>query len=259
MHNPGIELHEYTVMPDHVHMNLHIQQGLQEPLKSLGMSIRGFKAYTTQRFRALGCKGTLWQKGYHDHLCPGRAKIEATARYIRGNPLKWELMYGLGALRVIEPLDSPFLNPADFWRGVGEIGLLDSGNKLVSARISRAITKNALKEALARLAKAVDQGFIIISHFASPGEHELRDMLVVRKDARFIVACESQIPYGYKPDSRLLEPISRHRCLIIGRGNEEGDFNRLACLDVNAEIKRMALASGGFATYWKVEGPEIER
>ena len=41
------------------------------------------------------------------------------------------------ALRVIEPLDSPRLGRADYWKGVGNIALLEEENKIVSLRISR--------------------------------------------------------------------------------------------------------------------------
>jgi hypothetical protein len=58
--------------------------------------------------------GQLWQQGYHDHLCLSRRFIDSTERYIAYNPMKWELMHGSGgSLRIIEPLLSSRLDPAD--------------------------------------------------------------------------------------------------------------------------------------------------
>ena len=44
--HPGFTLHGYVVMPDHVHFNLRIEPGMADPLKRLGLAIRGFKRYT---------------------------------------------------------------------------------------------------------------------------------------------------------------------------------------------------------------------
>ena len=118
--NPGILLFGHVVMPDHVHFNCALLPGLAAPLKVLGNAIRRFKNYTTKL-----ANGHLWQQGYHDYILLSREMIDATERYIAYNPMKWELMYGVeGALRVIEPLFMPRLNPGDYWKGVGNPALL---------------------------------------------------------------------------------------------------------------------------------------
>ena len=48
------------------------------------------------------------------------------------NPLKWQLMYGLpGYLSIKEPLSSPRLDCADYWKGVGNVALLAEELNLV--------------------------------------------------------------------------------------------------------------------------------
>ena len=44
--HPGFSIRGYVVMQDHVHFNLRIEPGMAEPLKRLGLAIRGFKRYT---------------------------------------------------------------------------------------------------------------------------------------------------------------------------------------------------------------------
>lgn len=250
--NPGIRLFEHVVMPDHVHFNLRLEPGLHEPLQVLGAAIRGFKAYTTKLFHSLGNSSTLWQQGYHDYLCLGTEIIDAFTRYIRMNPLKWEMQHNHPEfLHIREPLYSSRLDPSSFWRGIGNTALLDAETKIVSARISRRCTAAEVAAAVERLSRAVDQGFVIISDFISGGEHALREMLLNRPDSRFIVVLPNQLEYGYKPDSRFLEPIRQGRCLMIAKGNEEVAFGRTACLDVNAEIKEIALSGAGYYGYWK--------
>ena len=254
--NPGIVLHNFVVMPDHVHVNLWLAPGLDKPLERLGVAIRGVKRHATILFREQvhDPLAKLWQPGYHDHLCVSRAFIEAVVRYIEGNPLKWEMQKNHPAfLRIREPLFSSRLDAADYWRGVGNTALLDPGRKLVSVRVSRRCDAAIRTAAVRRLSAAIDQGYTLLSGFTSFGEKLVRDLAVARSDAAFIVALPSRMPNGYRPDSRYLEPIHEGRCLIIARGNEEIAFGRDACLDLNDEIAKIACAGQGLATYWRPE------
>jgi len=198
----------------------------------------------------------LWQQGYHDRLCLTREFIDATERYIAYNPLKWELMYGSpGALRIHEPLNALCLDCGDFWKGVGNVGLLEG--KIVSLRVSREVRSPAQVAAVvARMKRAAEKGYVILSGFVSPGEKAVRDMLCENPGARFIRILPSCIPNRrFKPESRYIGAFAEGRYLEIAKGNDEVEFGRAACLDYNAEIVEIATASeGGLALYWKGDG-----
>ena len=297
--NPGISVFEHVVMPDHLHFNVHVAAGLAQPLMTLGNAIRRFKNHVNRAFFAQAGLGrpsasedaraaplrpcasedaragllrpsasedaraalaqSIWQQGYHDRLCLCRRFIDATARYINYNPLKWELMHNMpGALAVHEPLDSPRLDPGEYWKGVGNVALLDPQLKLVSLRVSRKLaTPAAIAPVVARMENAVAKGYVIISGFISPGERAVRDMLCANEAARFIRILPSRISNEkpYKPESRYVAPFAEGRYLEIARGNEDVEFGRLACLDLNAEIVKMAHAGEGLAVYWQPQGP----
>ena len=293
--NPGILLFGHVVMPDHVHFNCALLPGLREPLKVLGNAIRRFKNYATKVAKQAGLAGLaehsaiksrevfksgcsgfgkassfngqtvfgqggqLWQQGYHDYILLSREMIDATERYIAYNPLKWELMYGAkGALRVIEPLFMPRFDVGDYWKGVGNLALLDPGEKLLSLRISRHVQGAAMAKMLARIESAVDKGYVIISGFISKGEQAVRDMLCRRSDARFIRILPSCIPNRrFRPESRYAAPFVEGRYLEIAQGNNEVEFGRRACLDINAEIIEIATAGEGLAIYWRGDGPHV--
>ena len=203
--------------------------------------------------------GQLWQQGYHDYILLSREMIDATERYIAYNPLKWELMYGeKGALRVIEPLFLPRFDAGTYWKGVGNIALLDPAEKLLALRISRQVQGAAMAKMLARIESAVNKGYVIISGFISKGEQAVRDMLCRRSDARFIRILPSCIPNRrFKPESRYAGPFAEGRYLEIAQGNDEVEFGRRACLDINAEIIEIATAGEGLALYWKADGPHV--
>ena len=276
--NLGILLFGHVVMPDHIHFNCALLPRLSEPLKVLGNAIRRFKNYTTKlaklavlaehssaiksigtRFDGHTMLGQLWQQGYHDYILLSREMIDATERYIAYNPMKWELMYGVeGALRVTEPIFLPRLDPGDYWKGVGNLALLDPGERLLSLRISREVQGTGMVKMLARIENAVSQGYIIISGFISKGEQAVRDMLCRRSDARFIRILPSCIPNRrFRPEGRYITPFAEGRYLEIAKGNNEVEFGRSVCLDINAEIIEIATAGEGLALYWKGDGPHV--
>jgi len=195
----------------------------------------------------------LWRLGYHDYLCLSRAFLDSTERYIAYNPLKWWLMHGAGALRVQEPLLSPRLDPADYWKGVGNLALLSHTERLLALRVSRQVRDPA--PVVARMERAADQGFVVVSGFVSPGEQAVRDALCRRPGAKLIRLRATGIPNArFKPESAYVEAFAEGRCLELGRGNEEAAFGRAACLDLNREIISIATSGPGLALYFTKEG-----
>ena len=51
--NEGLRLYGRVVMPDHIHFNVYLRPGLNEPLKALGNAIRRFKNHTTKLAKLL--------------------------------------------------------------------------------------------------------------------------------------------------------------------------------------------------------------
>ncbi len=202
----------------------------------------------------------LWQQGFHDILCPTRAKIDATERYIAYNPLKWELMYGVAqCLWIREPLDSPRLDSADYWKGVGNVALLDPSLPMISLRVSMKVRDSAsIAAVVRRLENAVAKGYIIASGFISKGEQAVRDMLCRNKAARFVRIRPAALPNArFKPESLYVDAFAEGRYLEIAKGNDEVDFGREACLDLNAELVEIATAGEGLALHWREDGPQV--
>ena len=254
--NPDITLFEHVLMPDHLHMNLRIKAGLDEPLQVLGAAMRRFKTYTTTLARKTFGLPKLWQQGYHDRICVSRRFIEAITRYIRYNPLKYQLMYNQSAyMRIREPLDSVRLDADSFWKGMGNVALLDEKRKLLAVRISREVRARDIPHVVSRMEDAVRAGYTLISGFISPGEKAVRDMLVENRAASFVHILPSCMKNGHRPDSRYLTPLAEGRFLEIAEGNDETEFGRGACLALNDEIAAMAKAGAGGALYWRGNGP----
>ena len=290
--NRGLSIYGRVVMPDHIHFNCCLAPGLREPLKLFGGAIRRFKNFTTKQAKVMGLVAErssavraevaypdgrtagalqaspdgrtafghiLWQQGCHDYLLVSRAMIDSTERYIAYNPKKWELMHGSAALHIIEPLFSPRLDAGDYWKGVGNASLLSPEERLVSLRVSRdVVSARELSRLLVKMESAADKGWVIVSGFISKGEQAVRDMLCRKKGAKFIRVRASCIPNAsFRPESCYVDAFAENRYLEIGKGNEEVDFGRGACLDLNAEIIEIATSCNGMALYWKASGPQV--
>jgi putative transposase len=109
-HFAKVKLHEFVIMPSHLHAIVEIVVvGAQHPAPqlgtdsdernlplvkpgSLGTIIRSYKAAVTrQARRELGWHGDIWQRNYFERLLRDGKEIADAERYIAENPMMWEL------------------------------------------------------------------------------------------------------------------------------------------------------------------------
>ena len=245
---PGIRLFNSVVMPDHVHLQLHLRAGLQDPLVVLGRAIGAFKSLCAKDFHELtGESGPLWQQGYHDWICVSEEMIAAVNRYIDYNPLKFELRYNQPEfLAIREPIAAWRLPSEEFWRGIGAVDLLDGDTPFVALRISRRLSPRQIAEAVARIRRRVGD-YVFVGGWISPGEKAVRDMLLAEPRGRIVQILPSAMPHDYRVGSMWLEAVRDRRAAIIARGNSEVEFSRAACLEVNEVAAGLAAQAGGMA------------
>ena len=82
----------WVLMPNHLHWLFQLgEQG------DLAQVIKSFKARSARRVnKALGRKGTLWQRAYFDHAIRKEENIREIARYIISNPIRAGLVSNIG-------------------------------------------------------------------------------------------------------------------------------------------------------------------
>jgi REP element-mobilizing transposase RayT len=96
-HYENIILDEFVIMPNHVHGIIIIQDDAVgadlRSARSLSEIIRAFKSFSTRELnRHLKTSGqSFWQRNYYDHVIRGEKDLYSKRKYIRENPLKWEL------------------------------------------------------------------------------------------------------------------------------------------------------------------------
>ena len=82
----------WVLMPDHAHWLL--QLGESKPLQKVVESLKSFSALDANA--ALGRRGPLWARAYHDHGLRSDEDLAAVARYIVANPLRAGLVQRIG-------------------------------------------------------------------------------------------------------------------------------------------------------------------
>ena len=111
---PNIELGEFIIMPNHIHMIIIVGAGSSRPLNvgygngaigrgdrapTLGQIMAYFKYGTTKRINELRNTGIkkFWQRNYYEHIIRDDNDLNRVREYIVNNPAKWlEDEYYLG-------------------------------------------------------------------------------------------------------------------------------------------------------------------
>ncbi|MDR3181162.1 MAG: transposase [Prevotellaceae bacterium] len=91
-HFPDAKLHEYVVMPNHIHGIIELVGAKNfSPLRphgtsrTIGSIIRGFKIGVTKQ---LGV--SIWQRNYYEHVIRNERSHQNISNYVVNNPAKWQ-------------------------------------------------------------------------------------------------------------------------------------------------------------------------
>ena len=78
---PSTELHQYVIMPNHIHLLLSISS---EGGPGLGRILQQMKGYVTKQWGQ-----SVWQDKYYDHVIRDENDFLVRYQYILNNPAKW--------------------------------------------------------------------------------------------------------------------------------------------------------------------------
>lgn len=102
-HFPNVILHEYVIMPNHVHgiiqlvgANKHSpdtenkHSPARSPSKTVGSVVRGFKIEVTKWMRQHTDIAHVWHRNYYEHIIRSEKAYRNISTYIANNPANWE-------------------------------------------------------------------------------------------------------------------------------------------------------------------------
>ncbi len=94
---PYIEIHNYIVMPNHVHLLIEINRsistrrnGNDTKIKSISSLMGAFKTTTSKKIHHLGNEYFAWQRSFYDHIVRNNKRYEYIFNYITDNPKRWK-------------------------------------------------------------------------------------------------------------------------------------------------------------------------
>lgn len=84
--NRNIEINNYIIMPNHIHMIIKIKYDKIVNLKDV---ISTYKSITTKQINREQ-KIIVWQRNYYEHIIRDENEKEEIIKYIRYNPINWD-------------------------------------------------------------------------------------------------------------------------------------------------------------------------
>ena len=90
-HYSNINVDQYVVMPNHVHMILVVGCGAKaEKNPNLSQIIAQLKSGISREIRKSAVEMTVWQRSFHDHVIRTQKDYEKIWLYIQTNPQRWD-------------------------------------------------------------------------------------------------------------------------------------------------------------------------
>ena len=78
------EVHDFVVMPDHVHLLLSVDKSIS--IEKAVQFIKGGFSYRLKK--EMGYTGEVWQRGFSEVRVEGEVSFEAHRKYIEENPVR---------------------------------------------------------------------------------------------------------------------------------------------------------------------------
>ena len=213
-----IEIYSYIIMPDHVHILLHIHEKLSQ---HIGNYIRWFK----KRCRDAGCaievpsssNKPLFAPEYHDRILKGKNQLAHMKRYILDNPRRLALKRANKELFTIHQEIRLGNYPCV---AMGNIFLADYPLKQV-VKCSRRLTQEQIDEQKKQCLTQAEEGTVHITGAISEGEKQIARAL--RENGYpLIIVLQNGFPKPddphykyYKPSGVYFEACAKGKLLLV--------------------------------------------
>jgi REP element-mobilizing transposase RayT len=81
---PNVDIPEYVIMPNHVHLMVTIEGPMGASGPTLGMIVRSIKTRVSR-----ACGQSIWQEKFYDHIVRDDIDYLEICTYIQNNPARW--------------------------------------------------------------------------------------------------------------------------------------------------------------------------
>lgn len=227
---PELQVYQYKVMPDHVHIILRVKVWTEMHLDSYIDSLMDNIAASYSE--AMGkeiSKNSIFQAGYCDKpLLRGR-NLDTLFQYIRENPHR--LAMRMQFPQFFRTLRNLRIGDKDY-AAYGNLFLFRNPDK-DAVRVRRHFTPDEVGQKKAAWLSGASQGTILISPFISSEEKEIRAEAEAM-GAKIILITHEAFDERFKPAGHNFDLCSQGRLLIISLGLPQGTpISRSLCNKMN--------------------------
>lgn len=211
---PIIMLHQFKVMPDHVHI---LMQVLFRSDKHLDFYIDTLRKRIAVKYTKIyGCVKTneeIFEDGYCDKPLYDNRSLDALYGYIRDNPhrlaMRQQFPQFFQHIRTLKIGEEEF-------EAYGNLFLFRNPDK-EAVRISRKFTQAEKEEKSKGWIEAASKGTVLVSPFISTDEKDIRSV-AESVNSKIILITHEAFPHRYKTASHDFALCAEGRLLIISLG-----------------------------------------
>lgn len=234
---PILRLHQFCVMPDHLHMLLQV---LFRSDKHLDFYIDHLKERIAKRFSTETTESIsaddIFEKGYCDKPLYDDRSLDGWYKYIRENPhrLAMRLQYPYFFQRV----RNLRIGNCEY-QAYGNLFLLRNPDK-AAVKVSRKYSEEEKQTKKRYWLEGASGGAVIVSPFISPAEKAIRTEIEAL-GANIILITHEAFPERFKPAKHDFDLCSAGRLLIISLGMPaQTPLSRKTCLTMNSLASQIA-------------------
>ncbi|MDE5785333.1 MAG: hypothetical protein K2H98_02265 [Duncaniella sp.] len=232
---PVLQVYQYMVMPDHVHILLRVKEWTE---KHLDYYIATLASEIARKYSELRGNTVseleIFQHGYCDKPLLLERSLDGLFRYIRENPhrlaMRQQYPQFFQRTRTLRIADKEY-------EAYGNLFLFRNPDK-EAVKISRKFSSEEVEQKRARWLYDAKHGTVLVSPFISKEEKAIRSEAEAL-GAKIILIVPEAFPERFKPAAHNFTLCSQGRLLIISLGRSPSSFiSREQCLAMNdlAEI-----------------------
>lgn len=215
---PEINLYQYIIMPDHIHLilskkvrtNFHLDFYIDSLKKLIIQALEG-------TFREKLQLEDVFETGYTDKALYDKVDLNNWFQYLKENPYRRAMIIRYPDF--FQRCEEIEVNGETF-EAYGNIFLLNNPDKM-AVRVRRNFSEEQRKNHLEQAIYSSKRGTVLVSPFISPFEKEIRKE-TEEKGSRFILIQHEKFGERYKPHRHEFNLCSDGRLLIISLGLPKG-------------------------------------
>lgn len=234
---PVLKLHQFCVMPDHVHILLQVlfksDRHLDYYIDSL--KIRIASRYSKEEKRPIA-KEEIFESGYCDKPLFDNRSLKGLYNYIRVNPHRLAMRQQYP--QFFRKVRSLRIGNKEY-EAYGNLFLFTNPDKM-AVRISRKFSMEEKERKIYSWISGASQGTLLVSPFISKEEKAIRDKAEALGGGIILIAHEA-FSERFKPSTHDFDLCSEGRLLIISLGREIGTpLTREICMEMNNLAETLA-------------------